>query len=364
MFSILTNIVNVLKKIEASGFKAYVVGGFVRDFYRNKENSDVDICTSAKPDDLKHIFDNIFIDQYGSVVLNYNVINFEITTFRREKKYLDNRHPTKIKYVKNLKTDLKRRDFTMNSICLTSDLNYIDYLGGRNDINKKIVRMIGKPEKRLKEDSLRILRAIRFATTLDFELEESLKNSIKKYGYLLNNLSFFYKKRELEKIFSSSNIKKGLSLISEFNLDVPLNLKNIKNLVVTNSIIGIWAQLDVVDIYPFTKEETSLIKAIKRLDKKDLFDSHILYNNELITLKIAAEIRNINPNLISEKYNHLKIHSRRDILINFIEISSLLNCSDKVKINNIMIDIEHMILIDKLENNKQSLTDYILKKYS
>ena len=181
MFSILTNIVNVLKKIEASGFKAYVVGGFVRDFYRNKENSDVDICTSAKPDDLKHIFDNIFIDQYGSVVLNYNGINFEITTFRREKKYLDNRHPTKIKYVKNLKTDLKRRDFTMNSICLTSDLNYIDYLGGRNDINKKIVKMIGKPEKRLKEDSLRILRAIRFATTLDFELEESLKNSIKNF---------------------------------------------------------------------------------------------------------------------------------------------------------------------------------------
>lgn len=362
--NILNDIVDVLKKIEANGFKAYVVGGFVRDFYRNKENPDIDICTSAKPSELNNIFSDISLDQYGSLILKYNGINFEITTFRREKKYLDNRHPMDVKYVKKLKTDLKRRDFTMNAICLTSDLNYIDYFGGRNDINKKIIRTIGKPEKRLKEDSLRILRAIRFATTLDFELEENLKNSIKQYGYLLNNLSYFYKKRELEKIFLSSNIKRGLSLISEFGLDVPLELKNIKNLVITSSIIGIWAQLDVVDIYPFTKAEVYLIKSIRKLDEKDLFDSHILYNNELITLKIAAEIRKIDPSLVSEKYNQLKIHSRKDILISFDEICNLLNSSDKVKINDVIVDIEHLILSNKLENNKQSLTDYILKKYS
>ena len=364
MFNILNDIVNVLKKIESGGFKAYVVGGFVRDFYRNKENFDVDICTSAKPNDLKNIFNNISIEKYGSVVVNYNNINFEITTFRREKKYLDNRHPTKIKYVKKLKTDLKRRDFTINSICLNSDLNYIDYLGGRDDINKKIIRMIGNPKKRLKEDSLRILRAIRFATTLDFELEENLKKSIKKYGYLLNNLSFFYKKKELEKIFFSSNIKKGLELILKFKIDVPLKLKNVNRLVITKSIIGIWSQLDVVDIYPFTKEEKNLIKAIRNLDEKDLFDSNILYNNELITLKIAAEIRKIDVNLVEEKYNQLKIHNRRDILISFSDIASLLNCSDQLKVNDVINDIEHLILMNKLENNKQILTNYILKKYS
>lgn len=296
--------------------------------------------------------------------LNYKNINFEITTFRREKKYLDNRHPEKIKYVKKLKIDLKRRDFTMNSICLTSDLNYIDYFNGRDDINKKIIRMIGNPQKRLREDSLRILRAIRFATTLDFELEENLKNSIKQYGYLLNNLSYFYKKKELEKIFLSPNIKRGLSLISEFSLDVPLELKNIKNLVITSSIIGIWAQLDVVDVYPFTKAEVYLIKAIRKLDEKDLFDSHVLYNNELITLKIAAEIRKIDVNLVEEKYNQLKIHNRRDISINFSDIASLLNCSDKIKINDVINDIEHLILSNKLENDKLSLTNYISKKYN
>ena len=135
MLNILDNIVEVLKKIENAGFKAYVVGGFVRDFYRNQENSDVDICTSAKPSDLRNIFgESISLDQYGSLILDYQNHSFEITTFRRESKYLDNRHPTKVKFVKKLKTDLKRRDFTMNAICLASDLNYIDYFNGRYSI--------------------------------------------------------------------------------------------------------------------------------------------------------------------------------------------------------------------------------------
>lgn len=364
MLNILDNIVEVLKKIENAGFKAYVVGGFVRDFYRNQENSDVDICTSAKPSDLRNIFgESISLDQYGSLILDYQNHSFEITTFRRESKYLDNRHPTKVKFVKKLKTDLKRRDFTMNAICLASDLNYIDYFNGREDINKKLIRMIGKPEKRIKEDSLRILRAIRFATTLDFELEDNLKMAIKQYGYLLNNLSYFYKKKELEKIFLSPNIKKGLSLIIDLGLDGPLELKNLKNIVLTSSLIGIWAQLDVVDTYPFTKAESYLIKSIRKLDEKDLFDSHILYNNQLIVLKIAAEIRKIDSILIENKYNALPIHSFKDIVIDYQDIENLIQDKNSDKINSIIHDIEHLILSDKIKNERDILIDYVLKKY-
>lgn len=364
MIDILDYIVEVLKKIEDTGFKAYVVGGFVRDFYRNQENPDIDICTSAKPSELQQIFgENISLDQYGSLILNYNDHSFEVTTFRREGKYLDNRHPVSIKYVKSLKTDLKRRDFTMNAICLTSDLNYIDYFKGREDINNRIIRMIGKPEKRLKEDSLRILRAIRFATILDFELEENLKLGIKQYGYLLNNLSYFYKKRELEKIFLSPNIKKGISMILDLGLDSPLELKKLDKLVLTSSLIGIWAQLDVEDTYPFTKAEIYLIKAIKKLDEKDLLDVHILYNNQLIVLKLAAEIRKMDVKLIEERYNNLPIHTPKDIVINYEEIADLIIDKSADKINTIIKDLEHLILSDKIKNEKNILTNYILNKY-
>lgn len=365
MIIILNSIVEVLKKIENAGFKAYVVGGFVRDFYLNKENPDVDICTSAKPSDLRNIFgDNISLDQYGSLILTENEQKYEITTFRRESKYLDNRHPTKVKFVKSLKTDLKRRDFTMNAICLTSDLNYIDIFKGREDINNHLIRMIGKPEKRLKEDTLRILRAVRFATTLDFELEENLKNAIMQNGHLVNNLSYFYKKKELEKIFLSPNIKKGISLILDLGLASALELKNLEKIVLTSSLIGIWTQLDVADIYPFQASEIYIMKAIKKLEEKDLFDVHILYNNQLVVLKLAAEIRQIDPKIIEEKYNKLPIHNKNDIEVNYKDIENMLNDKNSDKINDIIRDIEHLILSGKIENKKDILTNYILKRYN
>ena len=361
----LNDIVEVLKKIENFGFKAYVVGGFVRDFYRNCENPDIDICTSAKPSDLRSIFgENISLDQYGSLILNYKEHNYEITTFRKESKYLDNRHPMKVKYVKSLKTDLKRRDFTMNAICLTSDLNYIDIYHGREDINNHLIKMIGKPEKRLKEDSLRILRAIRFATTLDFNLDENLSLAISQSKHLLHNLSYFYKKRELEKIFLSPNISKGVKLILDLGLDIPLELKNLDKLVITTTLIGIWAQLDVVDVYPFNKAEIYIINSIKKLEEKDLFDVHILYNNQLIVLKIAAEIRKIDPKLIEDKYNNLPIHSQKDMAVTYQEISTLIKDDNAEKINNIISEIEHLILSEKLENKHDILINYITSKYN
>ncbi len=358
----LNEVVEVLKKIESYHFEAYVVGGFVRDFYRNIENSDIDICTSAKPEELKKIFgDNITSNQYGSLILEFKCKKYEITTFRKEGRYQDNRHPKIIKYVKKLKMDLKRRDFTMNAICLTSDLNYIDYFHGRDDINNKLIRMIGKPEKRLKEDCLRILRAVRFATVLDFELEENLKNGIKTTGFLLNNLSYFYKKRELEKIFLCSNFKKGVSLILELGLDKPLELKNLDKLVFTSSLVGIWAQLGVVDVYPFSNAEKYIIDSVNKLDEKDLFDPHILYNNQWTVLKTSAEIRKIDVKRLEDAYNNLPIHSQKDIKISYNEISDFIINSQP---QEILKDIEHLILSKRLRNEHNELLNYIKEKYN
>ena len=353
--------IEILKILESKKYKAYIVGGFVRDFYRNETNDDIDICTSAKPEQLKEIFNNdITTDNYGSSILTYKNNKYEITTFRKEKKYLDNRHPSVIKFVKSLKTDLKRRDFTMNALCLTSDYNYIDYHNGMKDINDKIIRTIGNPDKRLKEDALRILRAIRFATTLEFQIEDNLSKAIQENVELVRNLTYYSRKKELEKIFISKNKFKGIELLLKYNLAEPLEIYNLKNIVMTNSIYGIWAQIENIEKYPFTKEEMYIINSIRKVIGKDLTEPYILYNNDLDILKIASQINHQNYEIIEKQYNELKIHEKKEINITFNEIFQIINNYDKT--NELLNEIQYLILTSQLENNHDKIIQYINSK--
>ena len=161
----------VLSILEENGYKAYIVGGYVRDKLLGIESNDIDICTSATPKEIKEIFKSSSSPNYGSVNITYKNINFDITTFRREIKYLDNRIPIKLKYIKTIKKDLLRRDFTVNTICMDSKGNILDMLNIMDDLDNKIIKTVGNPRYKLKEDALRILRAIRFATTLNFTIE-------------------------------------------------------------------------------------------------------------------------------------------------------------------------------------------------
>ena len=201
----------VLKIFEDNGYIAYIVGGFVRDYILDRKTLDIDICTNATPKEIIEIFDCVKISDfsYGSVNIVYKKVKFDVTTFRKDIKYEDNRKPIKIKYISNLQTDLLRRDFTINTLCMNSKGEIIDLLNGRVDIENKVIKTVSNPRVKIKEDSLRILRAIRFATILDFDIESKTKKYIIKYGYLLEKLSGSRKKEELTKIFSSVNKEKG-----------------------------------------------------------------------------------------------------------------------------------------------------------
>ena len=198
----------ILNEIEKYGFNAYIVGGYPRDKYLNKQSLDIDICTNALVEDLEKIFTNIDTKykNYGNCIVTINNYSFEITTFRKEK-YLKNRCDLNIKFIDNLKQDLKRRDFTINTLCIDKEGNYIDLMHARYDIDKKKIKLIGNIS-RLKDDPLRILRAIRFATNLNFKLDDYLIKGIKKYGYLLNNISSNKKSDEISKIHNLDLLKK------------------------------------------------------------------------------------------------------------------------------------------------------------
>ena len=279
--------IKLLQMIEKAGYRAYIVGGYARDLYLDRKCADVDICTNATPKDLKEIFKDSMLpkEQYGSVAVIYNDIHFEITTFRKDIKYENNRLPVKIKYINDLKEDLKRRDFTINTLCIDSSGNMIDLLNAKDSLDSKIIKTVGNAKNKISEDALRILRAIRFATILNFKLDEELKKNIKRYGSLLKKLSYYRKKEELDKIFSSTNVKYGIDLILELGLEEYLEIPNLKNIVITSSSIGIWAQLDCLNKYSFTNNEKDLIIKINEIRKLKSFDNFVLYKNGLYLYK-------------------------------------------------------------------------------
>lgn len=355
--------IEILKKINEAGFKAYVVGGYARDLYLNRHSIDVDICTEATPKELKEIFGDIMLPniQYGSVTIIHKKIRFEITTFRKDLKYENNRLPVKVKYIHSLVDDLQRRDFTINTLCLDADGEILDFLNAKKDLDNKVIKMVGSPKKKLKEDSLRILRAIRFATILNFSLDNELKKYIRQYGYLLRKLSYYRKKEELEKIFTSPNAKYGIELLKDLDLVEHLELKNIDNLVLTPSLIAIWAQLGVSDIYSFSNHEKDTINSINELINKDILNNYNLYHYGLYITSLVGEIKHIPKKIITKKYDDLPIKSISDIMINGKDISIILERKPDKYLKNALNMIEVNILNGTLSNNYDDLKKFVVK---
>lgn len=357
---------NVLKMIEDNSYEAYIVGGFVRDYIMGIKSNDVDITTNAKPKDLIKIFPNANIDNevYGSVIVYLNNIRFEITTYRDEGNYLDNRHPDTVNYVDDLKIDLKRRDFTINTICMDKDGNIVDLLDSRSDIDNKIIKTVIEPLESFKIDSLRILRAIRFATTLDFELALDVKEAIMQSKYLLKDLSINRKKSELDKIFSSPNIEKGIKLIKELDLIDVLYLDNINKVKPCSQVIGIWTMLDVDNIYPFTRNELKLMKDIRESIKNNPLAFTTLYYYDLYPCTVAGEILSIPKKEIMDNYKSMPIHKRSDIVIDSYDLIDYLKIEDGPIISKLWKELEIKLLNLEVNNNKEELLNLAKKIYT
>lgn len=356
--------IRLLEKINSYGYVAYMVGGYPRDLYLKRTFSDIDICTDATPMELHQIFSEVVTtnSEYGSVTIVFEKTKFEITTFRKEFKYKDHRRPEKIEYVDTLEEDIKRRDFTINTLCIDKNGKQIDLIGAKQDLDNKIIRTVSNPKISLKEDALRILRAIRFATTLNFTIEPKLKTYIRKYGHLLKKISKERKKDELDLIFSSPNKAYGIELLIDLKLADHLDIPNLKKAKITPSMIVTWAQLDALDKYNFNTIEKESIRKINEVKDKDLLNNHTLYNYGLYICTMAAELNNVDKKEINEKYSKIPIKSRLDIALTPIEICDLLNKEAGPFLKQILTDIENKILDDTLHNDKESLTEYILNE--
>ncbi len=231
---------NCLEILQNKKFQAYIVGGCVRDLLRNKQPNDWDLTTSAIPQEIQKAFElagfkTFYENSFGTVSvltesLENNLKEIEITPFRTEGKYSDKRHPDSVEFVKTLKQDLSRRDFTVNALAMGKEsgiknqelkIEIVDLFSGQKDLKNKTIKAVGKPEERFKEDALRMLRAVRFAICLDddaWEIEKETKKAIKENSNLLSDIAKERIKEELVKILISPNGFVGIELLRELGL--------------------------------------------------------------------------------------------------------------------------------------------------
>ena len=362
----LDNALKLIKELTEHNYKAYIVGGFVRDLLLGRESQDIDIATNATPKEIQEVFQDSFLptEDYGSVVVNKYGIRFEITTFRKEFTYQDHRKPVEIEYIDDLYQDLLRRDFTINAICIDENGEIIDFLGGRDDLERKLIRTVGDADERFEQDALRILRAIRFATVLDFQLDADVVVAIRKHRDLLKELSYHRKKEELDKMFVSGRAAQGIEMLLDFHLDKHLNLEHLSDVKNTNSLIGIWSILNVEEIYPFSNNEKEMMKDIREVMPLNNYDPFVLFEYGLYVNSVAGEMKGLDKKKITESYNSLVIHSRKDLDITSEEIMDALDREPGEYLGDIYDDIEKEVLYHRLNNDKGDLLNYIKKHYA
>ena len=354
----------VLEKIEEHGFKAYIVGGFVRDYVLGNTTNDVDICTDATPKDIKDIFENITLPKmdYGAVRLDIKKHRFDIMTFRKEISYYNNRKPMEVEYIKDLESDLRRRDFTMNTLCMDKDGNIIDLLNGKEDIENRVINTVGESISRFVEDPLRILRAVRFYTTLEFDLGEEVRLAIIQTKNELSRLSFQRKKDELDKIFCHTNVKRGIDLLVELGLDKELGL-DFRKVVYNTDLIGIWSSIDVAFDYPFSKNEKDLIETIREVKELNNLDPKVLFKYGLYVNLIAGSLNGTDRKDIANKYESMPIKHKDEVGISPQQIMDVLEIEPSKKIKEIYEDLINNILCGKVLNNYENLVDYLISTY-
>ncbi len=207
---------SILGMFEKNKFQIYIVGGAVRDFLMGKKLEDWDFTTDAKPEEILKLYPEGYYDnKFGTVGISIGDQVFEITTMRKEGVYKDHRHPNNVSWTNKIEEDLARRDFTINAIAMDAKGNLTDPFNGKGDIKNKIISTVGEPGKRFQEDALRLIRAIRFADQLEFDIEEKTFDAIKKNAHLISEIANERIRDELFKILGSMNPYIGIGKLRE-----------------------------------------------------------------------------------------------------------------------------------------------------
>ncbi|MCJ2146169.1 CCA tRNA nucleotidyltransferase [Bacillus paralicheniformis] len=381
----------LLRELKKHGRQAYFVGGAVRDAQMNRDVGDIDIATDASPEEIEAIFPKT-VDvgkEHGTIIVLFEGESYEVTTFRAELEYEDYRRPSGVQFIKSLKEDLKRRDLTINAMAMDEQGRLIDYFGGLRDIQEKLIQTVGDPAERFHEDALRMLRALRFMSQLEFELSPNTKEAICENRLLLAHISTERKTVEFEKLLKGKAADRALEAAAETGLYKELpGLDGKKERVLAARAFpfyqlqkraDIWAafihmiSIDPAEAHRFLKGWKLPGKVIKqalltaeRIDQK--WDAVSMYEAGEETLLSASAIRSLrDKQAIDEKrlaeirqsYHALPIKSLKDLAVSG---SDLLNFRKKPAgkwVSDDLKRIERAVLNGELANQKKAIEEWL-----
>lgn len=353
--------IELINKIKSYGYEAYLIGGCVRDFLLNIQSNDIDITTSMPLELLKKEFkckENG--PKYLSIIIKYEGINFEVTHFRKDIEYIDNRHPI-VEESDNLLEDTLRRDFTINALAIDADKKIIDYHDGLSDLEKRQIKAIGDPRKRFEEDSLRILRALYFAAKLNFSIEDNTLEAIKEKAHLLSNLSNDRIYEYFTKILSAKT-KRGVDYIVKYDL-----FRYIPDFKDWFNATGYgYTEDELVYFYYLkynkfpvivTKLEKKLCLSLAELVKNGYSD-YALYKHQDTVYKLGTifDKLGVSSKDLKQRINELPIRRDSDLAVSKLEITEYFEANYKSAAVN---EIISSIVSRKLKNDRLSILEYI-----
>ena len=375
----LESALEVLKILNESGYEAYLVGGFVRDYLLGTEGKDIDITTNALPQKVQELFPNNYSKslKFKTITVRNKGYEFEVTTYRIDKRYKDHRHPES-KVSASLKEDVKRRDFTVNAICMDKDLKTLDYVGGINDLRLQILRAVGNPKKRFNEDALRMFRAFRFASRLGFKIEEETYKGIVDNANLVKFISKERIKQELEGTIETASFKNILPLMIDSDIfktmpDLLEAFRYLKENYIPCNLMDIlclasYLKGEVTDELILSKKERKFVSDTlhfmellkhRKLTPMDLFECDFNAVKEASKILVVGRQTPYNLEDLEDLFESLPIKKQKELKVNGDDVISILDITDPTKIKEYLYLLCSAVVHKKVKNTEKDLINYL-----
>ncbi|EFT85167.1 CCA tRNA nucleotidyltransferase [Staphylococcus aureus] len=383
----------ILEQIQDNGFEAYYVGGSVRDYVMGRNIHDIDITTSATPDEIESIFSHTIPvgKEHGTINVVFNDENYEVTTFRAEEDYVDHRRPSGVTFVRDLYEDLQRRDFTMNAIAMDTAYKLYDYFDGQQDINNRIIRTVGIAEERFQEDALRMIRCLRFQSQLSFDIAMETFEAMRTQMADIKFLSIERIVIELTKLMRGINVEESfnhLKSLKAFNYmpyfeQLDMNQINVTEPIDLELLIAIasvkfdinyslkplkLSNRQVKDINQYIQIMNALPSIITKEQLKMFvydYDTNLIKN-----VMVAADVLKandiqghepliVNLQTIDETLHRLPMHNRKDMMVNGGVLMAHLNAKSGPWLKDVLRQIEIAIVTGKVSNEETEILKWV-----
>ncbi|TBV43990.1 CCA tRNA nucleotidyltransferase [Staphylococcus aureus] len=383
----------ILEQIQDNGFEAYYVGGSVRDYVMGRNIHDIDITTSATPDEIESIFSHTIPvgKEHGTINVVFNDENYEVTTFRAEEDYVDHRRPSGVTFVRDLYEDLQRRDFTMNAIAMDTAYKLYDYFDGQQDINNRIIRTVGIAEERFQEDALRMIRCLRFQSQLSFDIAMETFEAMRTQMADIKFLSIERIVIELTKLMRGINVEESFNHLkslkafnympyfeqldmNQINVTEPIDLELLIAIVSVKFDINYslkplkLSNRQVKDINQYIQIMNALPSIISKEQLKMFvydYDTNLIKN-----VMVAADVLKandiqghepliVNLQTIDETLHRLPMHNRKDMMVNGGVLMAHLNAKSGPWLKDVLRQIEIAIVTGKVSNEETEILKWV-----